>query len=166
MRYVLRRTNLEHEDLLRLYHAFLAWGARNSDHFELGLNLGDYAEPDRAARLTALGTATEMPAQPTLLGRMLGRPELREVRVTGTPGESFVRELSTGIAPSGAISGDECPAEDLRLMRSGRTVYAIVDYGRDQLFDVTEDELAELRAIVIALGYESDILEAWSTDRA
>ena len=102
-------------------------------------------------RFYELGTVTT-PASPraprTLLDRILARLSLKReesVQVTGKPDQAFVEALIRTEAPPKAIAGDVCPVEDLILHMGERALYAIYDYGRDQVLDLTEEQLESLR---------------------
>ena len=58
----------------------------------------------------------------------------------------------------GAISGDLCPVGDLRVMRGQRTLYRVSEYGRDQVFELTDDELAALGARLFEAGLGAELL--------
>jgi len=130
----------------------------------LQLDRDIYDDPAELALLTALGTAHSVPAEPAtegLVDRWLRRAltsRERLVRVEGTIRAGVIQTLLKGTAPARAIAGDDSPAEAIEISREGRVIYALYDYGRTQLLDVTAEELEELRRELTRLGLDPALL--------
>jgi hypothetical protein len=48
---------------------------------------------------------------------------------------------------------------DVEIERGGRSIYAAYDYGRTQVLELDDAELAELRAVFAAAGADPDRIE-------
>ena len=151
MRYLIDDRGVEPEIALALYRTTLVWAASRAGRFQFSLRPSMYKSPEEVQRFYGLGTVVT-PISPkvprTLFGWILARllPQREEsVQVTGQSGLAFVKALTWAEAPPKAIAGDICPVEDLILYVGDRPLYAVYDYGRDQVLDLTEGELESLR---------------------
>jgi hypothetical protein len=144
MRYLIDEKNTSPETSLALYQITLAWAASAGDRFVLGLHDEIYDNPDDFSRLTKLG-------QPPL-APPLAIPGI--VYAEGVPGPPLVEALTCRSAPARATAGDLCPAEIVLIYKGERTLYALYDYGRTQLLDLTPQELDQLRKTTSESGHD------------
>lgn len=107
-----------------------------------------YGRPADIQRFAALGTATWM--------QRPGREVI--IEVIGAVSEELVDTLFQSLMPSGAVTGDLCPVGDLRVLRGQRVLYHVSEYGRDQTFELTDDELAVLSARLFEAGLGAELL--------
>ncbi|HWN68797.1 MAG TPA: hypothetical protein VNM90_14265 [Haliangium sp.] len=129
------------------YEISLRWAAEHGTAFVLTMYPRDYGRAADIERFAALGAATWM-----------HRPGEEVVEVIGAVGEELVDTLFESLMPMGAITGDLCPVGDLRVMRGQRTLYRVSEYGRDQVFELTDDELAALGARLFEAGLGAELL--------
>lgn len=148
MRLLLDHRDTEPEAELACYRASLAWAAARGDRFVMTLEPEVYDSPSQMADLAALGrlTGVESEHRPGILGRLLGRGAASEglVHVEGAPDERLVERLTGMPVPEKVISGDLCAARDVRILRGDRALYSVLEYGRDQVFELEGDEREEL----------------------
>ncbi|MGB3692371.1 MAG: hypothetical protein WA865_11865 [Spirulinaceae cyanobacterium] len=164
MQYWINEKDIEPDTSLALYRCVVAWAADHSRYFIMTLQSGIYNHPEDEKRLCALGKVKTIPvSEPTELENQLfqevitlvsslgdlvelrvGEKTTKILQVQGIPNEELVRELTLQVAPDKAISGDTCPAEDLEMFIGDRRLYALSDYGRTQVLDVTTGEINSL----------------------
>ncbi|HEX8227706.1 MAG TPA: hypothetical protein VF826_00140 [Chloroflexia bacterium] len=166
MRYLIDTKDLDPQTELAVYRLALAWAATRGERFTLSLQPGVYDNLEDVERLYALGEVEPVvpsEASSDFLGRLLSkvfrRPE-ETVLVRGNINEAFVRELTRISAPDRAISGDVSPVEDVQALAGERVLYGVYDYGRDQVFDLTDEELESVREALEDAGIEPTILIA------
>lgn len=154
MRYTIRQKNLEQENLLRLFHALVRWSAPKCDRFLLSIYLPHYEGTALVEQIRGLGETIDARTFYAMrgIGNLPPANEDRLLRITGVPGEDFVRVMTSHAAPAGAIAGDESPVEDLWLYTGDRALYSLNDYGRDQIVDVADDEEDQLRQVLASVG--------------
>jgi hypothetical protein len=148
LRYMIDERNTTAETSLALYRTAVAWAARSGRRFEMRVERNRYPDPEEARRLTALGETTPAPDQ-----QLFGRPS-GAVFVKGVAGEDLARELTQFPAPADDLPGDVSPVEDVSIYLGERRVYAAFDYGSTQLFELTEDELEDLRQTLTDHGLD------------
>ncbi|HWO26515.1 MAG TPA: hypothetical protein VNO30_47630 [Kofleriaceae bacterium] len=66
------------------------------------------------------------------------------IYIEGVPDEHFITTLTEIAVPEKVIVGDLCPVLELRVIRGDRALYTVLEYGRDQVFDLEGDERAQL----------------------
>lgn len=170
MRYLVDDHDLDEATALALYRTIIRWVAQRADHIEISIQRQVYDDPTAVADLLELGEITGGAASQAF-GRSLQSTQRRgtsdSVRVSGAPNARFVSALTERAAPRRAVSGDLSPVEDIVLSRHGRVLYELYDYGRTQMLDLDDDELADLRqtlkraalnpaAVVVAPPYVTD----------
>lgn len=162
MRYLIDDREADPETALALYRSTLAWAAIRGERFVLRLQTGIYDDPADVTRLCALGQTTAAPTvgppsglPDRILAKLFPNPE-DIVEVRGTPDEAFVRELTRKPAPPRAVSGDVSPVEDVMVLIGDRRLYSLSDYGRDQVLNLTEEELDSLRQTLRQAGLEQE----------
>ncbi|HEV8580957.1 MAG TPA: hypothetical protein VGX68_17970 [Thermoanaerobaculia bacterium] len=155
---------MNEETALALYRQTLAWASALGDRFLLRLQISAYEDSSDVTRLCALGKATAVPAAvppkrfpDRILSKLFPNPT-DIVEVEGAPGEAFVRELTLKPAPPGAVSGDLSPVEDITVFIGPRRLYSLSDYGRDQVLDLTAEELEMLRRTLSQAGLKQESL--------
>lgn len=129
------------------YEISLRWAAEHGTAFVLTMYPSDYGRAADIERFAALGAATWMQ-----------RPGEEVVEVIGAVGEELVDTLFQSLMPMGAITGDLCPVGDLQVMRGQRILYRVSEYGRDQMFELTDDERAALSARLFEAGLGAELL--------
>jgi hypothetical protein len=129
------------------YEISLRWAAEYGTAFALTMYPRDYGRAADIERFAALGAATWM-----------HRPGEEMVEVIGAVGEELVDTLFQSLMPMGAITGDLCPVGDLRVLRGQRILYRVSEYGRDQIFELTDDELGALSARLFEAGLGTELL--------
>lgn len=150
-RYLLDDSDLDLNISLALYKTALTWASKRSDRFVLSLQPSAYDRPDDIAQYLSLGKVIEkqdIKPKDDLFSRLVEKclgKEPAVVQVEGEPDERFVRKLTGKGAPMTVVSGDLCPVEDVLIMAGERTIYALYDYGRDQILDLEDEELASLQ---------------------
>jgi hypothetical protein len=145
MRYLVDEHDLDEPASLSAYRTLLAWAASNGDQFSLMVEPSVYDDSAEASRLMRLGQVSTS-------------ERAGSKRIEGMPGQMFVEELTWRRAPVRAISGDTCPVEEVVIFRGGRRFYACYDYGRTQVLDLTDEELADARSILRAASLDAGII--------
>jgi len=159
MRYILHLHELEPEGRLRLFRALVAWAMPLCDNFRCMINIIAYDDPAEAEPYKRLGDTTLLPPDNAGLMQSIFRYNLTEpVSIVGRTSPELFDALTTNAAPSGAITGDESPVEDLYLYDGSREVYVVVGYGSDHLLDLTDEELESVRGIIRSLGFPGSII--------
>jgi hypothetical protein len=130
-----------------IYEISLRWAAEHGTAFVLTIYPRDYGRAADIQRFAALGAATWMQ-----------RPGEEVIEVIGAVGEELVDTLFQSLMPMGAATGDVCPIGDLRVLRGQRILYHVSEYGRDQTFELTDDELAVLSARLFEAGLGAELL--------
>ncbi len=141
MRYLIDERDTTEASSFALYRTALSWAASRGDRFVLGLSAGDY---DDRADLEALQRLGQPSSSPLVPPGMSG--------TEGPLGPAFIAELTGRKAPPRATAGDLCPAEIVLVFAGGRTLYALHDYGRTQLLDLSDEELDEVRDALSRAG--------------
>lgn len=165
MRYLIDQSALEPNETFSVYRALLAWAMAKADRFIMSLQHDIYDEPGDEERLRQLGESETIDSRveegflARKISRLFHRPGI-VVRVTGTPGEEFFKELTRKGAPARAVAGDVSPAEDFELFLGDRLMLGCYDYGRDLLLDLTEEEKQELSTQLEQAGVDSKIVQA------
>lgn len=159
MRYLIDQSPLEPDELLSAYRTVLTWAVAKADRFKMSLEHDVYDEPEDEERLRRLGASETIDPQVGggLISRLLNRPAVL-IRVTGTPSEELVAELTRKGAPARAIAGDLCPAEDFEAFLGDRLLFGCYDYGRVLLLDLAEEEKRTLSALLEQRGLDPKIV--------
>jgi hypothetical protein len=140
MRYMIDDRDAEPETSLSLFRTVITWTAIRSDSFVIALQPKVYDNPDDVTRLCLLGQVVAASGD--------------VVQVKGTPNETFIWELTKSAAPPKAVSGDVCPVEDVKLFIGERLLYALYDYGRVQILDLTFEEFKNLNQTLKETGLD------------
>ena len=133
-----------------IYEISLRWAAERGTTFVMTLYPRHYGRAVDMQRFAALGAATWM--------KRPGQKVAEVVEVIGAMGEELVDALFQSLMPMGAVTGDLCPVGDLRVLRGQRVLYHVSEYGRDQTFELTDDELAVLSARLFEAGLGAELL--------
>jgi hypothetical protein len=147
-RYIVDDTRLEPERALALHRTVLRWAALRAESFVLYVDPTVYERPGDVDALLALGDGEP------------DRSQTRSVAVRGQPGPEVVERLVSTTAPPGASAGDLSPVEDVSFLAGDRRLFGSYDYGRDQLLELTEDELALLEQTLREAGFDAVIVPA------
>lgn len=142
MRYMFQdHHTIEPETLHVFYETALRWAVEHGISFVITLYPRDYHDLADIERVATLGRSS----------RMLRHGE-DVIEVAGVLGAGFLEALAHTAIPPGANAGDLCPVGDLRVSCQDRILYHVCEYGRDQLFELTEEERTELRARLAEAG--------------
>ncbi len=134
---MLDHSALEPDQEAACYRVSLAWALPRAERFVLRVETDVYDSTAELAALEALGAVT---APATSGGESV---------VEGAPSDELARAMTEIPVPAQAISGDLCPVRVLELLERSRRVYAVIDYGRDQVYELTDQERDDL---LVALG--------------
>ena len=162
--YVVNEARLGPDQSAALYRALLGWAARHGDRFVLRLDRDAYEDADQLSRLQALGESHPVRIEGipddavgralSAIGRAFGASdELLQVEGALEPG--VVSELLRD-PPARARGGEISPAEDVLVVKGGRTLYGSYDYAARQMLELEDAELQELRGELEQAGLDPD----------
>jgi hypothetical protein len=149
MRYLIDDRDADEAAARALYRTLIRWAAPHADRFVIGLQRAVYDSPDDVARFTALGTVDD---------EREGSRDRDAVQIRGTLTEDAIRALTEHATPARAVAGDASPVEDVALFNGDRRIYALYDYGRTQMLDLDENQLASLRETLERAGFDPAVI--------
>ena len=144
MRYLIDEKGTDTKASLAMYRVALPWAAARGDRTSFVVRADVYDDRAALARLLALATGegTPMPQAPD------------ELRYPAVPDAAFVAEMLGQGPPDRGASGELSPSTDVEVYAGERRIYGCYDYGRVQMLEVTEEELADLRRAFQAAGID------------
>lgn len=164
MRYLINEQDTDEATALARYHAVVRWAAAHADRFLISLQRHIYDDPSAVARFSGLGEVVtapsgEAPASLAQRGQAkLSKGASESLNIGGAPSEELIRALTEQTAPPNAIAGDLSPVEDILLFSGARTLYSLYDYGRTQMLDLDEQELADLYQTLQQAGLDPAVV--------
>jgi hypothetical protein len=132
--YMVDESALDYEASRALGIALIGWAASGAERFAATVDERVYADPQAIRRLLAVGKTEETPG----LGGTV-------VITGGPPPDDFAQLVTDRSVLTSSVSGDLTNVEDLALFAGGRRRYFAADYGRTQLLQLDNAELAKLR---------------------
>lgn len=142
-RYLVDESRLDFEQSRAVFRRVLDWAIPHADAFSLTIEPSIYTHSAQRDRILALST----------------RPPLalasEQTVVGGAPPAEFLEVLTATMAVTRPLPSDLSCIDVVELSRQGRRFYAMFDYGRTQVLDLSDEEVADLRQ---ALGRDADIV--------
>ncbi len=133
--YIVEESGLDYEASRALGIALIAWAASGVERFTATIDERVYADPQAIRRLLNAGNLEETPG-----------PGGTVVITGGPPPGDFAQRVTDRSVLTSSVSGDLTNVEDLALFAGGRRRYLAADYGRTQLLELDDTELAQLHA--------------------